>query len=50
MTVRKVVRKFPATLPVFDRHGLMGCGGSQGPVEPLGWFAQVCVTWIWRLC
>jgi len=41
MTVREVIRKFPATLPVFDRHGLMGCGGSRGPVEPLGWFAQV---------
>ncbi len=41
MTVREVIRRFPATLPVFDRHGLMGCGGSQGPVEPLGWFAQV---------
>ena len=41
MTVREIIEAYPATLPVFDRHGLMGCGGAQGPVEPLGWFAQV---------
>ena len=41
MSVRDILRDHPATLPVFDRHGLMGCGGSQGPVEPLGWFAHV---------
>ena len=41
MTVREVIEAYPATLPVFDRHGLIGCGGAQGPIEPLGWFAQV---------
>ena len=41
MTVREVIERHPATLAVFNRHGLMGCGGSQGPIEPLGWFAHV---------
>jgi Domain of unknown function (DUF1858)/Domain of Unknown function (DUF542)/NnrS protein len=41
MCVREVLAAHPSTLPVFERHGLMGCGGSQGPVEPLGWFARV---------
>jgi hypothetical protein len=40
-SVREVIRLYPATVAVFDRHGLMGCGGAQGPAEPLGWFAQV---------
>ena len=41
MGVRDVLKKYPATLPVFERHGLMGCGGAAGPAEPLGWFARV---------
>jgi uncharacterized protein involved in response to NO len=41
MTVREVIEAYPATIPVFDRHGLIGCGGAKGPIEPLGWFAQV---------
>ncbi len=41
MSVHEVIARYPATLAVFGRHGLMGCGGSRGPVEPLGWFAQV---------
>jgi hypothetical protein len=41
MTVREILEAYPSTIGVFDRHGLMGCGGAQGPVEPLGWFAQV---------
>ena len=39
--VRDILREYPSTLPVFDRHGLMGCGGALGPAEPLGWFAHV---------
>lgn len=31
----------PAARPVLDRHGLHGCGGSRGPVESLGFFAQM---------
>ena len=41
MTVREVIEACPATIPVFDRHGLMGCGGAAGPIEPLDWFARV---------
>jgi hypothetical protein len=41
MCVRDVIEVYPATLPVFARHGLMGCGGARGPVEPVGWFAEV---------
>ncbi len=41
MSVREVLAKFPATVAVFERHGLMGCGGAAGPAEPLGWFAKV---------
>jgi uncharacterized protein involved in response to NO len=41
MSVRDVIAAHPATLPVFARHGLMGCGGARGPEEPIGWFAEV---------
>ena len=41
MTVRDILRRHPATLTVFMRHGLMGCGGPQGPVEPVAYFARV---------
>jgi uncharacterized protein DUF1858/uncharacterized protein DUF542/NnrS protein len=41
MTVRDILAAWPATALVFGRHGLMGCGGVEGPVEPVGWFAKV---------
>jgi len=41
MTVREVLQAYPKTRAVFNRHGLMGCGGRLGPIEPIGWFAQV---------
>ena len=41
MCVRDIIANYPATHAVFERHGLMGCGGSAGPVEPLDWFAKV---------
>jgi hypothetical protein len=41
MSVRDVIAAHPATLEVFVRHGLMGCGGARGPSEPIGWFAEV---------
>jgi len=41
MTLRDIIAAWPATAAVFGRHGLMGCGGMQGPVEPVGWFAKV---------
>lgn len=41
MCVRDLIAAHPSTVPVLARHGLMGCGGAQGPVEPLRWFARV---------
>jgi uncharacterized protein involved in response to NO len=41
MSVREARRRFPATLPVFERYGLGDCGGEEGPDEPLAWFATV---------
>ncbi len=40
MTVRQILAVFPGTAEVFDRHGLMGCGGERGPEEPLDLFAR----------
>ena len=41
MTVRELLRRYPATAPVLARHGLGDCGGEEGPEEPLAWFATV---------
>ncbi len=41
MTVREVLSRYPDLEPVFDRHGLTGCGGPEGPTEPLFFFATV---------
>ncbi len=40
-SVREIIQKFPATRGVFDQYGLMGCGGPEGPTEPLSLFARV---------
>src|SRR5512145_1411664 len=40
MSVRAILAAYPATAAVFDRHGLMGCGGEEGPQEPLELFAH----------
>jgi hypothetical protein len=40
-SVRDVIAQWPWTVRVFERHGLTGCGGAQGPDEPLGFFATV---------
>ena len=40
-TVREVIAQWPWTVRVFEQHGLTGCGGAQGPDEPLGFFATV---------
>jgi len=35
-----LVSEFPQARAVLDRYGLRGCGGPQGPVESLGFFAR----------
>ena len=39
-TIRDLVGQFPNTRSVFDRYGLKGCGGPEGPAESLGFFAR----------
>jgi hypothetical protein len=41
MFLPDVVHRFPATRVVFDRYGLKGCGGPNGPAEPVSWFARL---------
>ncbi len=40
-TVREAVTRYPALEAVFERHGIAGCGGPNGPLEPIGFFAAV---------
>lgn len=40
ISVRALLKAYPATTAVFDRHGLLGCGGPEGPDEPLAFFAR----------
>jgi len=40
-TVREAVSRYPGIEDVFERHGIQGCGGPQGPIEPIGFFARV---------
>lgn len=40
-SVREILARWPATRGVFERAGLMGCGGPQGPNEPLSFFANM---------
>jgi metal-sulfur cluster biosynthetic enzyme len=40
-TVREAVQRYPGIEAVFDRHGLGGCGGPDGPIEPIAFFARV---------
>ncbi len=41
MTLQEIIARYPSTVSVLDRHGLLGCGGPGGPPEPLHWFARV---------
>lgn len=41
MFLPDVVERYPSTRVVFDRYGLKGCGGPQGPSEPISWFARL---------
>jgi iron-sulfur cluster repair protein YtfE (RIC family) len=40
LTVRGLVRTYPQTRGVFDRYGLRGCGGVDGPAESIRFFAR----------
>src|SRR5215467_11096153 len=39
-TIREVLKQHPQARSVFDRYGLKGCGGPDGPAESLGFFAR----------
>jgi uncharacterized protein involved in response to NO len=39
MLVSEINQRFPQCLPVFEKHGIAGCGGRLGPPEPLFIFA-----------
>jgi hypothetical protein len=39
-SVREILRRHPASRGVFERYGLMGCGGREGPDEPIELFAR----------
>lgn len=38
--IPELLRTVPQARPVLDRYGLRGCGGEEGPVESLGFFAR----------
>ena len=35
-----LLRSYPWVRPVLDRYGLRGCGGPDGPVESIAFFAR----------
>jgi hypothetical protein len=39
MLLPEILAQYPAARVVFDRYGLKGCGGPEGPRETLAWFA-----------
>jgi hypothetical protein len=41
MSVAEALRLDPRSREVFDRHGLKGCGGENGPAESIAFFAAV---------
>lgn len=36
-----MVTRYPGSVAIFDKYGLTGCGGPDGPTEPVGFFAAV---------
>src|SRR3954466_4333309 len=41
LTIREALTRYPQTAAVFARHGLAGCGGQAGPLEPIDQFARL---------
>ena len=39
-SIREILHNHPQTRVIFDRHGLKGCGGTEGPEESLRFFAR----------
>ena len=40
MMIPDVIRLYPSTRAVFDRYGLKGCGGPEGPPESIEFFSR----------
>lgn len=40
-SITEILRICPSARRIFDEHGLKGCGGENGPAEPLEFFASV---------
>jgi iron-sulfur cluster repair protein YtfE (RIC family) len=40
-TVREVIKEHPEAKKIFNKYGLMECGGPLGPKEPISFFATV---------
>lgn len=40
-TVRDVIKQYPDAKKIFNKYGLMECGGPLGPKEPISFFATV---------
>ena len=40
LSIRELLAMHPQTRSVFDRYGLKGCGGAEGPAESVGFFAR----------
>ncbi len=40
-SVAETVKTCPTARNIFDKHGLKGCGGANGPMESLAFFAAV---------
>lgn len=40
-SVRDILTRYPSAEAIFERHGLLGCGGPNGPREPVAFFARV---------
>jgi len=40
MALPEIITRYPGCRQVFDRYGLLGCGGPEGPHEQLWFFAR----------
>lgn len=40
MELPEIISRYPACRKIFDRYGLVGCGGPLGPQESLAFFAR----------